>query len=474
MKRRNGATAKPRGMSVARLLAVALLVAVSVGAMTVMTGCGRDTGSRAGAVKYHCPMHPTVVQDKKGSCPICGMDLVPMQGPASAAHPKAAAQSVKYHCPMHPTVVQDKKGSCPICGMDLVPIESAQDAHAGQSSAISGLAAVSITAEVRQRMGLTTGTIAKRPLARDVRTSARIAADETRLYHVTTKVDGWIEKLFTATTGQFVKQGDPLFTIYSPELVTAQQELLTAAESGLPELTAAARRRLALWDVSQEQIERVLTTRQIEKTLTLHAPVSGSLVERRFSAGHRAMAGEDLLTLADLSSVWADADIYQPDLAHVRVGMAAELILPYWPEKRFAGKVTFLSAALDPESRTLKARMEVPNPDLSLKPGMFGVARLRYDLGEQTAIPESAVMRTGEHTYAFKDAGEGRLVPVEIEIGARAGGYFQLLSGLAEGDKVVTSANFLVDSESSLKAAMAAMAKEGEAADEPAAGGHPH
>ena len=474
MKPRNGPTGKQRGGSVARLLALALLVAASVGAVTVITACGRDAGSRAGAVSYHCPMHPTVVQDRKGSCPICGMDLVPMQEPSAAARPKAATQSAKYHCPMHPTVVQDKKGSCPICGMDLVPIEQGQDEHAGRPSAIAGLAAVSISSEVRQRMGLTIGTVAKRPLVREVRTSARLVAAETRLYHVTTKIDGWVEKLFTATTGQFVKQGDPLFTIYSPELVTAQQELLTAAQSGLTELTAAARRRLTLWDVNEEQIDRLLASRQIEKTLTLNAPVSGWIVERRFSAGHRAMAGEVLLTLADLSSVWADADIYQSDLAHVRVGMAAELSLPYWPEKRFAGKVTFLSAALDPASRTLKARMEVPNPELLLKLEMFGVARLSYDLGEQIAIPEAAVMRTGERTYAFKDGGDGRLIPVEIEIGPHVGGYFQLLGGLTEGDQVVTSANFLVDSESSLKAALAGMAKEDGAADEPAAGGHQH
>jgi membrane fusion protein, copper/silver efflux system len=457
-----------------RILTIALAWSLGVGliAATFTIGCGKGAASRA--VKYHCPMHPTVVSDKKGSCPICGMDLVLMADQPQPTSAAPADQPAQYHCPMHPTVVSDKKGSCPICGMDLVPIEKDKDEHAGHPSGVPGLAAVSITPDIRQRMGLTTGVIEKRHLARDVRTSARIVADETRLYHVTTKIDGWIEKLFTATIGQFVKQGEPLFSIYSPELVAAQQELLTATQSGVPEMAAAARERLTLWDVSAEQIDRLLATRKIEKTLTLYAPASGSIMERRLSAGHRAMAGEVLMTLADLSSVWADADIYQSDLAHVQLGMAVELTLPYWPEKRFVGKVTFLSAALDPASRTLKARIEVPNPDLLLKPEMFGVARLKYDLGEGNAIPEAAVMRTGEHTYAFKEGGAGRLIPVEIEIGPRADGYFQLLGGLNEGDKVVTSANFLVDSESALKAALAAMAQAGGAAAEPATGGHQH
>jgi Cu(I)/Ag(I) efflux system membrane fusion protein len=164
-----------------------------------------------------------------------------------------------------------------------------------------------------------------------------------------------------------------------------------------------------------------------------------------------------LLVVADLSTVWADADIYEADLPYVKVGMPATLSLPYWPDKTFTGTVTFVSPTLDAESRTLKARLEIPNPELLLKPEMFATAKLSYELGNGLAIPETAVMRTAEHTYAFRDAGDGRLVPTPITVGERSDGYYQLVSGLNEGDKVVTSANFLVDSESSMKAAMEAM-----------------
>jgi Cu(I)/Ag(I) efflux system membrane fusion protein len=277
------------------------------------------------------------------------------------------------------------------------------------------------------------------------------------LYRVTAKVGGWVDKLFTATTGQFVKKSDPLLTIYSPDLLTSQNEYLTALSSGSTNLIDSARRRLSLWDISDEQIDRLEKTREAEKTLTLYAPASGWIVERTVLPGQKITAGEPLLVVADLSTVWADADIYEADLPYVKVGMPATLSLPYWPDKTFTGTVTFVSPTLDAESRTLKARLEIPNPELLLKPEMFATAKLSYELGNGLAIPETAVMRTAEHTYAFRDAGDGRLVPTPITVGERSDGYYQLVSGLNEGDKVVTSANFLVDSESSMKAAMEAM-----------------
>jgi len=339
-------------------------------------------------------------------------------------------------------------------GMDMVPFELEESAEKTPSN----LAAVSITADARRRMGLTTGVVERRALAREVRTSARIAADETRLYRVTVKVDGWVDKLFAATTGQFVKQGDPLLTVYSPDLLTLQNEYLTALRSGSSNLVASARRRLSLWDITDEQISQLERTGVAEKMLTLFAPASGWIIERMVLPGQKITAGEPLLVIADLSTVWADADIYQSDLPYVKVGMSVELTLSYWPDKKFTGKVTFVSPALDPESRTMKARLEIPNPELLLKPEMFATATLSYELGEELAIPETAVMRTGLETYAFRDVGDGRLVPTPIVVGERSDGYYQLLAGLTAGDKVVTSANFLVDSESSMKAALESMA----------------
>jgi Cu(I)/Ag(I) efflux system membrane fusion protein len=411
-----------------------------------MAGCSKPQ-------QYWCPMHPEVISaDPNAQCDKCGgMKLLPKETPPP---PAPSTKAGKFHCPMHPTVVSDKKGSCSICGMDLVPIAQSRAGQADHESKVPGRATVAITPETRQRMGLTLGTIAKRGLVREIRAPARIVADETKLYHVNVKVDGWVEQLFVATTGQFVRKGDPLLTIYSPSLMSAQAEHLSATD----EMRPLARRRLELMDMTDEQIARLERTKQINKTLTLYAPASGYVIERNIATGHKLSAGEMLLVLADLSNVWADADVFQSDVALVTIGAAVAVAVD---DQTFTGKVNFIAPTVDATTRTIKVRMQVPNPDTKLKPEMWAIARLKIDLGERLAISSSAVMRTGERAYAFKDIGDAHLAPVEIALGARAGDWFVVRDGLKEGDKVVTSANFLVDSESSLKAALAAMSGDG-------------
>jgi Cu(I)/Ag(I) efflux system membrane fusion protein len=370
----------------------------------------------------------------------------------------------KYHCPMHLEIVQDKPGSCPICGMDLVPIKD--DAVTADSSAVPGLATVAISDETRQRMGLRLGTVEKRSLAVTVRTSAKIVANETRQYRVTTKTEGWVDRLYVATTGQAVSKGDRLLTLYSPALVSAQAEYLAAlamrdsmaggsadARAGGDRLLESSHQRLELWDISAEQIAGLEKSGKAEKYLTLYAPAGGWVTERAVLAGQKIMPGDSLMVISDLTEVWADADIHPSDLPYVKVGMPVEVTVPYGPGQVVTGKVSFLAPTLDPVTRTLAARLEIHNPDLRLKPEMYATATLAYEIGEKLAVPASAVIFTGTRVVAFRAADGSQLVPVELKLGARSGDYYEVLEGLGEGDEVVVSANFLVDSESSMKAA---------------------
>jgi len=462
-------------MKIRMVMIVALLsVAASVAVLPVGCGKGPHPPAAAQIAKYHCPMHPTVVSDKPGDCPICGMRLVPIEESGkrqteSAEQKPPTVKKIMYRSTMNPKEISEKPGKDTM-GMEM----EAFDVIPAGETGVPGLAAVSSTPEARQRMGLTFGTVEKRPLSRHVRTSARILADETRLCRVTTKVEGWVEKLFVSVTGQEVRKGDPLLSIYSPQLVSAQQEYLTAVQAigklaantsgdtdvGAKALLVSVRQRLQLWDISDEQIARLEKAGQVEKTLTLYAPNGGYVTEKNVLAGQKVMPGEPLMVVGDLTRVWGDADIYESDLPYVKTGMPVEITLPYWPDKVFKGTVSFITPTLDPETRTLRARLEIDNADMALKPEMFANAHLRYELGERLVVPEQAVMRTGLRNYVFREGADGKLIPTAIKLGTRGDGHYEVVSGLNAGDKVVTSANFLVDSESSMRAALESLTEK--------------
>jgi Cu(I)/Ag(I) efflux system membrane fusion protein len=374
------------------------------------------------------------------------------QGPSAVSTTNPVA---RFFCPMHPQITADKPGECPICGMDLVPVKAVADA-ASATSAVPGLAVVNIPEAARQRMGLTFGAVERRKLERTLRTSARIVPEETRVHHVTLKVEGWIEKLYVATTGQLVKQVEPLLELYSPELVSAAESYLAARRLDTP-IADAARQRLLYWGLSEEQLRQLETSGQVGRTFTLYTPAAGWVLDKPIAHGHRAAAGEILMTIADLSQVWGDADIYESDLALIRVGMPVELRLPHLPGKVFMGKISFFSPALDPVTRTVKARLEIANTEALLKPEMFAEAQLSLPLGERVAVPAAAVLRTGERAYVFRAAAGDQLMPVAVTLGTRCGAWFEVLDGVQPGDRVVTSANFLVDSESAMQAALSAV-----------------
>ena len=445
-----------------------LLGFVLIASLALVFGCSRSA-STPGAAKYHCPMHPTVVSDKPGDCPICGMKLVPMDdGKQQSAAPK---KKTMYRSTMNANEVSDKPGKDSM-GMEMVAFEMSEG---GDASTVPGLATVSITAAAQERMGLTFGKVEKRKLAREIRTSARVVADESRLHHVTVKTEGWVGELFVSVTGQTVKEHETVLTLYSPELVSAQEEYLIALKMkdvpGSESLVKASRQRLELWDLPDAVVEQLEKTGKVEKYVPVVTHIGGVVLEKQVLAGHKVMRDESLMTIADLSVVWADADLYESDLAHVKVGMPMEFVTG---DKKFTGQVTFISPTLDPVTRTAKARLEIPNPDLLLKPEMYGAAKLSYELGERLAIPDTAVMRTGERTYAFKSGDDHRLTPVLITIGAHSDGWVEVIDGLSEGDKVVTSANFLVDSESSMKAALAGMSSASGERKAESSEGHKH
>lgn len=322
-----------------------------------------------------------------------------------------------------------------------------------------------------QTFGITFGTAESRPMSLTVRAVGMLGFDETRVTRVAPRFGGWVEDLHVDFTGREVQRGEPLMEVYSPALVTAQEELLLAArmladvedsrvegvEQGARDLLASARRRLEYWDISAEQIDRLLESGEVRRTLTLHAPASGIVTELAVTRGQAFQPGATLYTISDLSEVWVQAEIFEADLPLVREGMQAEVTVDAVPGRTFRGRVEYLYPTLDDRSRSMRARIALPNPGRILKPGMYATVRLDADLGETLTLPASAVLRTGERAVAFVRMEDGRLMPHELELGIQGDRFVQVLSGVEPGDTVVTSAQFLLDSESNLAEVMQAM-----------------
>jgi membrane fusion protein, copper/silver efflux system len=328
---------------------------------------------------------------------------------------------------------------------------------------------VQISSEKQQLIGVKFGTVEMKPLEKAIRTVGRIDYDEKRIVTVSPKVGGWIEDLFVDFTGKFVNQGDPLLTIYSPELVSTQEEYLLAiqarkslSKSPFPEvassgdsLAESAKRRLKLWDITDDQIKILEETGQAKKTLTLSSPFSGFVLEKTATKGMSVMPGMALYKLADLSVVWLLADIYEYELPFVRLGQQASVQLSYLPGETFSGKATYIYPALDPNTRTAKVRFEFSNAQGKLKPEMFANVEIKVQLGQKLVVPEGAIIDTGIRQLAIIDKGNGYFEPREVKLGGKVDDYYEVIGGLKAGERVVTSANFLIDSESKLKEAMA-------------------
>lgn len=435
------------------LIIIALVLVVSIPVYFLFFSANQNK-SEASVEKqlYTCGMHPQIISDEPGYCPICEMKLVPIkQGNQKTGERKI----LFYRHPMNPEIVSDhpKKDEM---GMDFVPVYEGE---------ISESEVVTIDPDVQQKINIKTTKVELRELSSKVITNGILRTDETREFIVTTRLDGWIEKLYVNYTGQVVQKGSRLMDIYSPELISAQQELLTALsyqrtinqssiksikDSG-NELVRNAIKKLELLEIPESEIQRLIETKEIKTTMTLYAKRSGTVLEKNVVEGEKIMAGMPLLKIADLSNLWLVANVYENELSKISVGSKAYISFNFFPGKVYEGKVSFIYPLLDEKTRTVKVRIDVPNKG-ELKPAMFANVTIEgKSTGAKPVVPENAVIRSGLKDYVILDLGNGKFKPHEVKLGIYSDGYYQVLDGLIEGNLVVTSAQFLIDSESNLR-----------------------
>jgi Cu(I)/Ag(I) efflux system membrane fusion protein/cobalt-zinc-cadmium efflux system membrane fusion protein len=415
---------------------------------------------------YHCPMHPNYFSDKPGNCPICGMKLVPVnvEQPQSSAISGGDRKILYYRDAMNPAHTSPRPGKTPD-GMDLAPVYEDEAASEG--------GAVKIDPLTVQNIGVKTETVEMRSLKKDIRVSANIDLNETTVSIVNTKIMGWVEKLLVDFTGQPVKKGQPLLSLYSPDLVSTQDEYLQALRyrKGLPEtaspdarkgaddLVASSKRRLMNWDIPESEIKALEDRGTPQKAMVIYSPSSGVVLEKMVVAGQNVAAGTALYKIADLSTVWAIANVFQEDLPYVKIGMETSVDLPSLPNRTFAGRVQFIAPVLDPTTKTAAVRIAIRNtPDFVLKPQMFANVEVVSPVAKSAlSVSQQSVLHTGTRDIIIISLGNGLFRPQEVKVGMAAGGFVQVLSGLVEGQTIVTSAQFLLDSESNLKVAIGQM-----------------
>jgi len=391
------------------------------------------------------------------------------KGPKSGMiHPDTGKKIKYWVAPMDPTYISKEPGKSPM-GMDLVPVYDEQGEDKEPASVIR------IDPVTMQNMGVRLARVERKPLVKNIRTYGSITYDERKIYTVNTKFNGWIEKLYVDFVGDKVKKGQPLFEIYSPDLITAQEEYLLAVQQcgslcgspypsireGAKRLIEASRTRLRYWDLTNEQVKQIESTGKVQKTLTIYSPASGVVIEKDAFEGHYVKLGEHQFVIADLSTIWVDVDIYEYELPWIRRGMSAHMDLSYIPGKRFMGKVLYVYPFLEQKTRTAKLRLEFKNPDYKLKPGMYANVYLKSVIAKSSlVIPQEAVIDSGVRKVVFIYLGKGKFQPRDVKIGVEGNeNEFQVLKGLHEGEEIVVSAQFMLDSESRLREAIQKMLK---------------
>ncbi len=366
--------------------------------------------------------------------------------------------SARSTSPEQPETVQQKRS------MPQMPMASTAETGPAQAYAM-------VAPLKQQLIGVKTMVVEKRPMETVIRAVGRVDYDEQRIAHVNLRISGWVEDLFVDYTGQVVRKGQPLFTLYSPDLVATQDEYLLALrardkvkDSPIPEvhqqtdqMVDAARDRLRLWTLTDEQINELARRGKAQTYVTIYSPIRGYVIDKQVFKGMFVQPDMRLYTIADLSTVWVNAEIYEYEVPFVGVGQMATVTFASYPGEQFHGRVSYIYPYLNKDARTVKVRLDLPNPDIRIKPDMYGDALINVDRGSKVAIPEQAVLDSGTRTLVFVVRGEGLFEPRAVKLGPKIGSYYEVQEGIAEGDRVVTSGNFLIDSESKLMAATSMM-----------------
>ncbi len=433
---------------------------------------------------YTCTMHPSVKkQSPTDKCPICSMDLTPVEKKGGAS---AGGDVDYYTCTMHPSVKKHSPADkCPICSMDLTPVkkkgDSAVGTNAEHTAHTPGAMGPSDTAtnedkpgefsvpvERQQQIGVTYATIEKRPFKRVIRAVGMAAYDKQRHWDYVTRVEGYVKKLFVFSRGELVEKDAPILTIYSPDLLTTQNEFVDvlkmrdearakgnqAVLASAEQLVESAKQRLNLWNISDKEIAELEKTRQPQEQLTLYSPFKGVVQDIGVDQGRKVMNGDHLVDIADLSVAWVWAQFYQDELPMLKKGLPVAISTSSYPGEQLNGRISVIDPFINDAMRTGRVRIDVENADLKLRPDMYVDVELALDMGEGVAVPVPAVLPTGKHNIVFVDKGEGKLEPRFIELGRKYGDFYEVKSGLQETERVVTSANFLIDAEAKVQGAL--------------------
>lgn len=459
----------------------ALLIALGV-LLCGAGSCSKNTvtGKPSDVDYYTCTMHPSVHSKTPGKCPICGMTLVPVTkkegAEANPSRPQEGERKVKsYKSTMMPGEVSAKPAKDSM-GLDMVPVY--EDEKTGGASQASEFV---VPVERQQQIGVRYAKVERKPLRHTIRAVGLIVPDKTRNWQFVSRVDGYIQKLDVTAPGELVEKDAPLLSIYSPDLLTSEREFVellrmrdqakTKDARDTPQrLIESAKRRLELWNVTGQQIAELQKTRKASDTLTLLSPFRGVVQSVPLEQGKNVKVGDMLVEVADLSVVWVWAEFYENELSMLSVGQKFAITAKSYPGEKFEGTVSVINPFLDEAKRTAKVRIDIPNPDFKLRPGMYVNAELQMNMGEALTVPVSAVMPTGTRNVVFVDKGEGKLEPRVVQLGSKYGGIYEVKSGLRESESVVASANFLIDAESKVQGALKQF-EEGQKTEETVAPG---